>query len=126
MIKETDPESGQPLVQPSSSSAPSASSSSSSTSSDGGNTFDQLRAWFLSETKLFGQKFPTWSILLLFVLAFLLMGQAGLIFAVLVVGIGYHLVGAPAGASPSAGSAPTRGRTNIRGIGDLPKPPPSC
>ena len=132
MIKETDPESGAPLVPSSSSSSSSSSSTSTSSTDQGGSngsTVEQIRAWVMSETSLFGKKVPTYAIMLAFVLGYVVLGQVGLIFMVLIVGIGYHLVGAPSSASSSSsgpGGRPPRGRANIRGIGDLPKPPPKC
>lgn len=120
-----DDESGQPLVNPSTTS-----SSSSSVPSSAGAMTSYTNA-LTEETQLFGTKVKNYYVILFCGLISLLLGFKGFILALLILGIGYYVIGAPTASSTSGNSSGGGGgaprRSNIRGIADYPKPPPkSC
>ena len=123
-----DAESGQPLVA----STPS-SSSTGATTNGGSTTMASYTNALTEETQLYGTKIKNWYILMFCGVISMLLGFKGFILAVLILGIGYYVIGAPnastanGSSSSGGGGGGPRPRSNIRGLGDYPKPPPkSC
>jgi hypothetical protein len=128
VIRDEESGAGQPLMvnqQPSSSSSAAA-----STTSSGSTAMTSYANVLTDETQLCGKKIKN-SYILMFLFLSLLVGLKGLILALLILGIGYYVIGAPAssanGSSSSGGGGGGRPRSNVRGLSDYPKPPPkSC
>ena len=86
--------------------------------------------------RLCGREFSSWSIGGGLAISLLFGGFRGLFFAITILGIAYCMGNSSSNtfnysalstsASGSGGSAPERGRSNIKGMKDLPKPAAKC
>jgi hypothetical protein len=92
-----------------------------------------------NSVRLCGRDFSSWSIGGCLAISFLFSGFRGVFFVVVLLGIAYCLEKRGGGSgsntfgysslstgSSSSAQAPQRGRSNIKGIGDLPKPAAKC
>jgi hypothetical protein len=118
-----DEESGRPLVSRGIATldSVSAANADSSNSPPAGASSDSVT--------IFGRQVHKALILVLFLLGFITFGFTGILFIGTGVGLGYLVSNGMPGASPSQPppqSGPRRGRANIKGISDLPKPPKPC